>query len=312
LCPTPPIILAIAAATALAAAIGTACGPRLGREAADGRAESARVAAFRNARLQESSGVVASRLHPGLLWTHNDSGDAPELFATDTAGTDLGSVIVSGAENVDWEDVALGPCGDETGDQRCLWIADTGDNRHQRSAATIYRVREPERPPAQGGPRRTRPAERLVVRYPDGAHDVEALAVTDAGDALLITKGEQARVYRVPAAAWRRGTAVAEPLGPLTLAGGAALGRLVTGAAMGPDRRVAVRTYRDLYVFTLAPDGRLRPLPGGHLDIAGLEMQGEGVDWLDRHTFVLTSERSFAQAGTVAVVPCPPSICGVP
>src|SRR5207237_2233098 len=36
-------------------------------------------ATFQSPRLVESSGVAVSRAHPGVLWTHNDSGDAPYL-----------------------------------------------------------------------------------------------------------------------------------------------------------------------------------------------------------------------------------------
>ena len=41
---------------------------------------------FQDRRIGESSGVVASRKHPGLLWTINDSGGDPMLFLSDTAG----------------------------------------------------------------------------------------------------------------------------------------------------------------------------------------------------------------------------------
>ena len=42
----------------------------------------------------EASGLALSRRHPGLLWTHNDSGHATELFAVDASGTLQGRVRV--------------------------------------------------------------------------------------------------------------------------------------------------------------------------------------------------------------------------
>jgi hypothetical protein len=33
--------------------------------------------------LAESSGVAVSRTQPGVLWSHNDSGDGPTLYAID-------------------------------------------------------------------------------------------------------------------------------------------------------------------------------------------------------------------------------------
>jgi len=40
-------------------------------------------ATFQSPRLIESSGVAVSHTYPGVLWTHNDSGDGPYLYATD-------------------------------------------------------------------------------------------------------------------------------------------------------------------------------------------------------------------------------------
>src|SRR4051794_4913940 len=33
-----------------------------------------------NALITEASGIVASRMNPNVLWTHNDSGHNPEIF----------------------------------------------------------------------------------------------------------------------------------------------------------------------------------------------------------------------------------------
>src|SRR5215207_1575918 len=59
--------------------------------------------------LVEISGVAASRAHPGVLWTHNDSGGAPEVYAVAQDGADLGTYAVDGARATDWEDIAVGP-----------------------------------------------------------------------------------------------------------------------------------------------------------------------------------------------------------
>src|SRR5690242_3521759 len=106
----------------------------------------ARITAyFADGRIGESSGVAASRRVPGLVWTQNDSGNPPFVFATDTTGASRGTFGLRGAQNLDWEEIALGPCGSVT----CLYLADTGDNREQRPFATIYRVPEPSLPATQ-------------------------------------------------------------------------------------------------------------------------------------------------------------------
>src|SRR2546422_11455931 len=63
---------------------------------------------FQSPRLIESSGVAVSHAYPGVLWTHNDSGDGPYLYATDLRGTDRGALLVPGAQAIDWEDIGLG------------------------------------------------------------------------------------------------------------------------------------------------------------------------------------------------------------
>src|SRR3989449_7418934 len=55
-------------------------------------------ATFQSPRLVESSGVAVSHAYPGVLWTHNDSGDGPYLYATDLRGTDRGALLVPGAD----------------------------------------------------------------------------------------------------------------------------------------------------------------------------------------------------------------------
>src|SRR5689334_12926657 len=56
----------------------------------------------------EASGLTISRRHDGLLWTHNDSGNEPVLFAIDTSGRARGRVRVS-ARLRDWEDISAAP-----------------------------------------------------------------------------------------------------------------------------------------------------------------------------------------------------------
>ena len=203
--------------------------------------EAHRTGNFRHPRLIESSGVIASRRYPGVFWTLNDSGNPPEIFATDSTGRDLGVYTVTGAANYDWEAITRGPCG--TGE--CLYIADTGDNDEIRRSARLYRVAEPA--VQAGGRGVTARAEVLEVRYPDGPHDVEAAVVEPNGAVLLVSKGRSRGVqaFRVPAAGWSRKAVTAEALGRLPVAPGRGVRGLVTDAALSPDgTEIAVRTLR--------------------------------------------------------------------
>src|SRR4051812_18119291 len=64
---------------------------------------------IQNAAITEASGIVASRLNPGVLWTHNDSGHGPQIYPMTAGGADLGTYTISGASSTDWEDIAIGP-----------------------------------------------------------------------------------------------------------------------------------------------------------------------------------------------------------
>ena len=288
----------------LAAAALAACAPAEAQVAWERREplSTVRVAPFENKDLDESSGLAASRAHPGVLWTIEDSGVGPDLYAVDTLGRYLWSWEVAGIANFDWEAVGLGPCRGGT----CLYIGDTGDNTGRRSHVTLYRLREPN-PDLRT--RYLRGAESLSFRFPDGRPDVEAMIVTPKQDVLLISKARvgSPHVYRVPASAWSaRQPVTAELLGILPLPDGGVVGR-VTDAALSPDgRRVVVRTYVDLYSFELAQNGGLTPArPPIVCGIFGLEIQGEGVTWLDERRLALSGERQMGIAGGIAIVECP-------
>jgi hypothetical protein len=148
--------------------------------------------------LAESSGLSASRRQPNLLWSHNDSGGQPVLFALDATGAHLGSVRLIGVTNVDWEDVAAF----EWNGRSWLLIADVGDNNGRRTDCVLHIIAEPDL--AELDPTRELSvpvAWSLPVRYADGgAYDCEAVAVdANEGMVYLLTKRTQpARLYRLP------------------------------------------------------------------------------------------------------------------
>lgn len=269
-----------------------------------------RTGAFANVHLRESSGVAVSRAYPSVLWTHEDSGDRPYLYATDLAGRDLGRLLVAGANAEDWEDMALGDCPRRPGTS-CLFIADTGDNEEDRPRVTVYAVPEP-RPPGRAGDtlRVTAAARALHFRYERGPRDVEALFVERDGDMHLVTKGRKGTVehYVVSAGAWDlAGPAVARHVQDLPIRSRAALGRWVTGAALSPSGGIAaVRTYSEVYLFPLEA-GRLGGSPTAVCSVAAAEPQGEAVAFLDEATLVLTSE-----AGLRGRAPIHRLRCGAP
>lgn len=152
---------------------------------------------IQNSSVNEASGLIASRLNPNVLWTHNDSGDSARVFPMSTAGANLGTYAISGASATDWEDIAVGP--GPTAGQQYLYIADTGDNGASRSSVSIYRVPEPVVSDTQSPVTTTLTgAQKLTFKYPDGARDAESMFVDPGtGDIYIISKRENPHhVYR--------------------------------------------------------------------------------------------------------------------
>lgn len=117
----------------------------------------------------ESSGLAASNRAAGHFWTHNDSGDGPRLFAINTQGALTGSVVLEGAEAIDWEDIAS---YQDRGGKRLI-VADVGDNQARRDSITLYLIDEPD--PRQHT--RSSDFHTLKLHYPRGTCDCEAIGV---------------------------------------------------------------------------------------------------------------------------------------
>ncbi|MGW1510959.1 WD40 repeat domain-containing protein [Streptomyces sp. NPDC002394] len=118
-------------------------------------------------RITESSGLAASRAHPGIYWTHNDQ-DAPLIYGVDSrTGKTVATLTMAGVGTPrDMEAIAVGPDGD-------IYVGDIGDNRDGTwDHVWIYRFSEPKTLKDQ-----TVKARQYVVKYADGARNAEALMV---------------------------------------------------------------------------------------------------------------------------------------
>lgn len=209
-------------------------------------------------RVTESSGLAASRKTPGLLWTHNDGGDGPYLYATDAKGRQIGRFRVVGAKNVDWEDIAIaaGPDG-----KPWIYIGDFGDNAANRRDCCVYAVPEPDVDLSKTGQEgATMFAVRYPFRYPDGCHDAETLLVhPTTGEMLVVTKLDsgQSGVYAFPTPHERDTAVLLRRVGTVTFTnplmfGKRAVGKLATGGAVSPDgRHVAIRTYTEAFEWSV-------------------------------------------------------------
>ncbi len=211
---------------------------------------------------KETSGIAASRRSADLLWTHDDSGGAPMLYAVSTTGALRGRLQIRGEKNTDWEDLAAATLDG----QPWIVIADTGDNDAKRKHVALLFMAEPD--PATlnpDGQLAARPAHVLRLTYEDGPRDCEAIAIDPAERAVyfLTKRTTPPRLYRVglptPLATGTHVAAFVGPVPHLGAKGGAAgfLGRvagprIAMPCAMdfAPDRSMAVvLTYSGTLLF---------------------------------------------------------------
>lgn len=144
-------------------------------------------------RLKEISGMRSSKLNANRFWVHNDSGDAPKIYALSSSMKVEREFLLKGAQHVDWEDLAGGTYQGKP----YLFIGDIGDNSARRSSITVYTVEEPQIGDSAQLAELWPTAIELV--YPDGPRDAEALLFDERSEELLIVtkRDEKARVYAI-------------------------------------------------------------------------------------------------------------------
>ena len=151
-----------------------------------------------DSQLHEPSGLAASRINTDTLYVHSES-DVQGMVAVD-AGTArvVGTYDVAIPRQWDWEDIATGPCPSGS----CIFAGDIGranGKPNPPSAFAIYRVPEPDL--AAGEDSGVLTGDSFRFRYPDGAHNAEALMVhPETGAIYVITKHKSGRsgVYTFP------------------------------------------------------------------------------------------------------------------
>lgn len=210
--------------------------------------------------LIEASGMQASHARVGDFFVHNDDG-RPLLYAINEKGAELGRLEIVPAKNKDWEDLASVPVGDGH------WIVagDIGDNWARRESIKLYFAAEPRTDANDRYSGHLNLQHWLVLNYPDGPRDCEAMAYDPVDNRLLLLskRDKPPRLYGVDLeTALSHEEAVLEYFGTVhPLRPPAPADKRIwsgrwewisqpTGFDISPDGKEAVvLTYRSLYRF---------------------------------------------------------------
>ena len=248
------------------------------------------VARLPGAAAIENSGLVQSRLNPDLFWGVNDSGNAPRVYAVRRDGSaghkpKSDGVLLEGASNIDWEDIAAF-------DDGTLVVADLGNNENQRQDLSLYLVAEPS--PAAG---RSGPVRRIRVRFPDQMafppaakeFNFDCEAVFTVGPSIhVLTKHRGDRRTTL----YRLDDPQPDRVNTLTRVGDFEIGGMVTAADCDRDgKRLLVLTYQAIWLFER--DDLATPFFQGRVSSRPILLpQAEAICFADAETALVTDELS--------------------
>jgi sugar lactone lactonase YvrE len=244
--------------------------------------------------LKETSGVEITP-KSGLIWTLEDSGNKPELYALDQSGKIVRTLRIEGVNNIDWEDLA----SDKEGN---LYIGDFGNNDSGRNDLAIYMisVRDLDKDSAPV-------FKKFSFFYPEQTefppkknekfYDAEAFFVYK-NSFYIFTKnrtmeGADSRLYRIAAI---EGNHPAEQIG--TFATCDSFRKCaITGADISNDgKKVALLSNRKVWLIEKFKKDRFLESTIREIDL-GNESQLEGVCFKSNSKLYLVDERDKHSGG---------------
>lgn len=202
-------------------------------------------------RLDEVSGIIASRVNPDVYYVHNDSGGKPEIYAINKKGKVLAVLQLEGITNRDWEDIAVGPGPD--GQSSYIYVGEIGDNKAQYSELQLYRFKEPDLKATIKSKHKTitiKDIDSLRINFADGAKDCETLFIDPTNaDVYLVSKRElQVGLYQIKAPLSTTELNIAQRIltldFPLAVAGDISINRDL----------ILIKTYENIYLWNIAED----------------------------------------------------------
>lgn len=204
---------------------------------------------LKHKQIKEASGIAASIRNPGMIWTHNDSGNDAEIFLLDTTLNVKLNVKFPGLTNRDWEDIAVGP-GPEQG-KSYVYIGEIGDNFAQYQEKKIYRIEEPLT--GSDSVIVMDSVEVIKVQLPHARKDTEALMIdSNTRDLYIVSKRENpVVVYRIKYPYPMDSTVTADSITTIPYA------QICGGDISGDGKEILLKNYQNVFYWKVGADEKI-------------------------------------------------------
>ncbi|WP_116026503.1 hypothetical protein [Thermomonospora umbrina] len=243
--------------------------------------DATRMFVVADPRIGESSGLAVSRRHAGIVYTHNDSGGSPRVFALGPDGRTRATFTLSGVTARDWEGMAVGV---DEGGRPALYVADIGDNLGGAwPYVTVYRIPEPSRLRDQ-----TVRATAFRLRYEDGPRNAETVIINPRTNRLYVaSKLFSGALYEAPARLRTGRSNILRKVGDAPA--------LATDGAFAPDgRSLVIRTYFSAHVYSF-DDGAKEKTDSLRSFKLPAQEQGESITYTADGAAVLAGSEGSGQ-----------------
>lgn len=244
---------------------------------------------IQDGKLNEASGLAASRTNEGMLWTINDGGHDARLFLIDGDGNIIHCYLIHSTANNDWEDLAI--YTDEL-NKSYIYIGDIGDNLSKRKNIDLIVFEEPTFIDSNDSIITNH--KTYSLKYADGPRDAETLLVDPKSSKIfIITKREEkVRVYEAPEILSDTDTM------ELIFRTELPFKNITAGDISVDGKEILLKNYTSIYYWQRIESDELNEAMIGdytQLDYSA-EPQGESIAWSDDNTgFYTLSEKSWAQ-----------------
>jgi hypothetical protein len=228
--------------------------------------EPRKLCTIKDPRIGESSGLAASRRHPGVVYTFDDSDGPAQIYALGPDCRTRATLTLAGARNRDWEAIALGPNG--------IYVGDIGDNMDGAwPYVTVYRIPEPSVLRSQ-----TLRATAYRIKYADGPRNAETMMINPrTGRLYIASKAFSDSLYEGPKRLSTSGYNIMHKVGDAPF--------YATDGAFAPDGRTfVIRGYWGADIYR-APGKKIADVSVPN------QKQGEGITYTaDGRSLLLSSE----------------------